>query len=149
MNGIKMKDCIFYVDKEKRTVVCKIPNTEDMFGNFLVDNFKFDQYIYMWGEDSIFKLIQMPKSFIGKAVCAKDDEWDEDFGKLIAFSRAKAKCYKSFFKRANRLVQAIDMKLGDMIDTFNVFGSKLEERQNRIHNKIAYRLGDTKKEGDA
>ena len=41
MNGIKMSECKFYVDEEKRTVICVIPKTRDMLIDFIQDHFYF------------------------------------------------------------------------------------------------------------
>lgn len=137
MNGIKMSECKFYVDEEAKTVVCVIPNTKDMLMRFIKDHFR-------WGDFDIWDGITwrldydlcLPNSFMGKAVCSPDDEWNEELGKMIAFSRAKNKCYQSFFKRANKLVQVIDQRLGDMITLFNDFGMKLETKKETLEAKI-------------
>ena len=98
MNGIKMSDCRFYVNKEERTIVCVIPNTNDMFLDFIDMHMDFPNLeITPWGKLRKHTL-NMPYSFMGKAVCAPEDEWDEEVGRMIAFSKAKDKCYKSFFK---------------------------------------------------
>ncbi len=138
MNGIKMKDCRFYVNEPERTVVCVIPYTQNMLLHFIHDNFRFkDLNISDTIEfNGIERHLKMPRTFIGKAVCAPEDNWDEDLGKMIAFSRAKDKCYKSFFKRANTFVQAIDRRLGDMIETFNDFGLKLEDKREGMKQRI-------------
>ena len=145
MNGIKMKDCRFYVDKENRTVVCVIPRTDDMLINFMYEHFDFpDLSIYdsvCWGSKFKEQNLEMPMSFRGKAVCAQDDEWDEELGKLIAFSRAKDKCYKSFFRHANMLVQRLDRRLNEMITTFNDFGALLENKQETLQKKIDDKMG--------
>ena len=147
MNGIKMSDCRFYVDEEARTVVCVIPNTRDMVLNFLTDHARFSDFDLDFGTEWKFKdKLQMPGSFMGKAVCAPEDEWDEELGRMIAFSRAKDKCYKSFFKRANSFVQALDRRLGDMITQFNDFGMKLESKREALQTKINGRIGPTKAE---
>lgn len=152
MNGIKMSDCKFYVDEEARTVVCVIPNklgehkfTKNMISDFIEDNFRFNDLDMQFGLDYdwVDKAIEMPSSFMGKAVCAPEDEWDEETGRIIAFSRAKDKCYKSFFKRANKLVQMVDRRLGDMITQFNDFGMKLENRREALQAKINERIGTT------
>ena len=149
MNGIKMSECKFYVDEEARTVVCVIPNkihhkdgsitiVSKMVEDFIEKNFRFKDIDfdfalnYDWRE----KDLEMPVSFMGKAVCAPEDEWNEELGRMIAFSRAKDKCYKSFFKRANKFVQAVDRRLGDMIELFNDFGLKLEEKRAALQNQI-------------
>ena len=151
MNGIKMSDCKFYVDETARTVVCVIPpvimnksgerhETSDMVFDFIRENFQFSDInmydaITFWNKN-LSKALTMPHSFIGKAVCAPEDEWNEETGRMIAFSRAKDKCYKSFFKRANLYVQTLDQRLGDIITEFNDFGMKLEEKRVKIQNKI-------------
>ena len=144
MNGIKMSDCRFYVDEAARTVVCVIPNTRTMVMDFIYEHFD-------WADISMadsmcnhmFKEINMPYSFMGKAVCALEDEWNEETGRMIAFARAKDKCYKSFFKRANTFVQTVDKHLGDMIEMFNDFGLKLENKREALQNQIDERIGIT------
>ena len=145
MNGIKMSDCKFYVNKEERIVVCVIPNTRRMVSDFIHDHFEFSDIDFWYALEDVDK-VRMPNSFIGKAVCAPEDEWNEELGKKIAFWRAKDKCYKSFFKRANTFVQAIDRRLGDMIDAFNNLGLKLSEKREALENDIESKI---KKEGDA
>ena len=82
----------------------------------------------------------MPASFMGKAVCATEDEWNEETGRIIAFARGKDKCYKSFFKRANVFVQMVDRRLNDIITKFNDFGMKLEEKREALQAKIEERI---------
>lgn len=138
MNGIKMSECKFYVDEEKRTVICVIPRTRDMLIDFIQDHFDFRDVDLSHSTyfRSMNDKLAMPNSFIGKAVCAAEDEWNEETGRMIAFSRAKDKCYKSFFKRANKFVQAIDRRLGDAIELFNDFGLKLEGKRAALQNQI-------------
>ena len=137
MNGIKMSDCRFYVNEEERTVVCVIPKTKYMLEEFAKQHFKWNDFDFDFGIDyGYMKSLYLPSSFIGKAVCAESDEWNEELGRKIAFSRAKDKCYKSFFKRANKLVQTLDRRLGDMIDTFNDFGLKLEGKREALQQQI-------------
>jgi hypothetical protein len=159
MNGIKMSECKFYVDEEARTVVCVIPNkihhkdgsitiVSKMVEDFIEKNFRFNDidFDFALTYDWQGKNLEMPVSFMGKAVCAPEDEWNEETGRLIAFSRAKDKCYKSFFKRANLLVQTVDRRLGDMITTFNDFGLKLDSKREALQKVIESQI---KKEGDA
>ena len=146
MNGIKMSDCKFYIDEKARTVVCVIPKTKDMVIDFIRENFNFqdvDMYnaIDYWSK--WIKNLNMPYSFMGKAKCADEDEWNEETGRMIAFSRAKDKCYKSFFKRANMFVQLVDRRLGDMITVFNDFGMKLDEKREALQTKINERVNKT------
>ena len=157
MNGIKMSECKFYVDEEARTVICVIPNkihhkdgsitaVSKMVEDFIEENFRFKDLDfdfalnYDWRE----KDLEMPVSFMGKAVCAPEDEWNEELGRMIAFSRAKDKCYKSFFKRANKFVQTVDRRLGDMIERFNDFGLKLEGKRAALQTQIDERTNAEK-----
>lgn len=147
MNGIKMSDCKFYVDKNARVVICVIQDVQDMLIKFVREHFDWNDIDIDYAVDWRFEpKLKMPHSFMGKAVCADEDEWDEELGKKIAFSRAKDKCYKSFFKRANLLVQTYDRRLGDMIEIFNNFGLKLENKREALEKIIE---DQTKKEGDA
>ena len=137
MKGIKMSDCRFYVDEDARTIVCVIPNTREMVLDFIYEHFRWSDIDFYGASD--YKLdnkLKMPNSFMGKAVCADEDEWDEELGRKIAFSRAKDKCYKSFFKRANLFVQMIDMRLGDALEMFNTFGEKLATKKQTLEDEI-------------
>ena len=142
MNGIKMKDCRFYVNEAERVIVCVIPHTRRMVSDFIQQHFSFGDVDFWYALEDVDK-VRMPDSFIGKAVCSPDDEWNEELGKMIAFSKAKDKCYKSFFKRANMFVQAIDGRLGDMIESFNNFGMKLEDKRAGLQQQIDERTGVT------
>lgn len=146
--GVKRNDCKFYVDEENRTVVCVIPRTRAMVLRFISENFGFSDIDIAncpYGTKFLDSL-ELPESFKGKAVCSPDDEWDVETGMLIAFARAKNKLYTSFFKRANLFVQAIDRRLGDIIDTFNSMGLVLEDKKEGLEQQIAERLGEDEDE---
>ena len=137
MNGIKMSDCKFYVNEDERVIVCVIQNTEFMFADYICDHFNWrDFYLGHIADDYM-----MPNSFMGKAVCSENDEWNEDLGRKIAFSRAKDKCYRSFFKRANSLINCIDRRLGEMVDSFNTFGDNLSKKKDNLQYQIDQELG--------
>jgi len=153
MNGIKMSECKFYVNEPKRTIVCVIPDvvhhsdgtktyTHAMLRNFLTQNCRFNDVNFVY-TDKGFDMLELPRSFSGKAVCAPEDKWDEELGKKIAFSRAKAKLYTSFFKRANKFVQATDNRLGEMIDIFNTFGEKLDDKRRMLEKEISFAADQT------
>lgn len=142
MSGIKMSDCRFYVNEAERVVVCVIPNTSHMVMDFIWDNFNWADINMSDAIDyRLRKEIRMPNSFMGKAICAPEDEWNEELGKMIAFSKAKDKCYKSFFKRANTFVQMVDQRLGNMIESFNNFGMKLENKREALQSQIDEMIG--------
>ena len=139
MNGIKMSDCKFYVNEEERTVVCVIPDTAFMLNDFVNENFKFSDFDVNEALWCGYRSYLMPRSFMGKAVCSADDEWNEELGKMIAFSRAKDKCYRSFFKRANALINTIDKRLNEMINVFNDMGDKLYAKREKLEHMIEER----------
>ena len=147
MNGIKMEDCKFYVDEEKRTVVCVIacdPDAENpirvdrLVIDFIMDNFQFPDIDFDSAVNygKLYQALKMPKRFVGKAVCAEGDEWNEELGRKLAFYRAKDKCYKSFFKRANLFAQKIDQRLNQAMDMFNEMGVKLDENRDKLLDEI-------------
>ena len=151
MNGIKMSDCKFYVDEEARTVVCVIPDTQEMLENFIYEHFNFNDIDFFQAANFFYRskfgaAVRMPHSFMGKAVCAPEDEWNKELGCMIAFARAKDKCYKSFFKRANLFIQTVDRRLGDMIETFNDFGMKLENKREALQNEIDAKIAPENEE---
>ena len=139
--NIKMDKCRFFVDEEKRTVVCVIEDTCNLVRNFFDLN-------YWWDESSsrqvkfepygkLSKFMFLPDRFVGKAVCAPEDEWNEEVGRLIAFDRAKEKLATSFFKRAQEYVTEIDTAFNDMVTRVNEYGARLEDgmKKRRQHIK--------------
>lgn len=140
--NIKKDDCKFIVKPEDRMVICVIDgdNIRHMLSNF-VEDFDFpDLEVYM-PYPTARKLL-MPNSFMGKAVCAPEDEWNEEVGRKIAYFRAKHKLYMSFFKRANLYVQTIDRRLNDIMNQFNEMGEALSENQDRLEEELKPYLGE-------
>lgn len=143
INGIRQSDCKFYVDKEARTVICVIPNTRDMLVDYIWERFHMynfsDKVGFKAGHDYEEEHLRLPKSFRGKAVCAPEDEWNEETGRMVAFARAKNKAYSSFFRHANAFIQDMDNQLNHMITDFNDFGMRLEARRDQLENEIEKR----------
>lgn len=129
--NIKPSDAKYSINEEKRTVVCILEKTDNLFIKFVWENSNIGCY----GEKFLNKLI-MPNRFIGIAKCSEDDEWDVEKGKLIAFSRAKDKLNKSFFKRAKTYVNYIDRQIDNFVDIINTVGEKLEINQEHRYNLI-------------
>jgi hypothetical protein len=78
----------------------------------------------------------LPDRFIGKAVCAPEDEWNEEAGRLIAFDRAKTKLNTSFFKRAQEYVTEVDTAFNNMITSVNEYGERLGRGMEKRHEHI-------------
>ena len=141
MIGIKMSNCKFDVDESNQTVICTISNTEELLLDFIKDNFSTGKFNLSNAiNEKLKKKLTMPSEYKGKAVCAPEDEWDEETGKLIAFYRAKDKCYVSFFKRATTLMNEFDQHFEDTVEGFNSFGLILAKNKERLANKIEMRI---------
>ena len=129
--NIRPQDCKFYVNKEKRKVVCILENTRYMLTEFIEDNDNSDYFI-------LDDCLVLPNRFIGIATCSADDEWDEEFGKKLAFRRMKDSFYTAFFKRTDKYVDILNDKLNALIDNFNEIGLKvaasLAKRDAEIEN---------------
>ena len=141
--NVNSKDCRYIVDKDKRKVVCIIDHTSDIFTDFMETNFKI--FIYddpFWNSGKFMKKLIMPKRFIGIATCSPEDEWNEDTGKLIAYSRAKDNLNKSFFNRANLYINSLDKEIDRATEVLNILGQKLETNTARRHEKIASIIGE-------
>lgn len=141
--NISSKDCKYIVDKNKRKVICIIDNTSDMFVDFMFRNFRvFFSDNGFWGSKHFENKLRMPRRFVGVATCSDTDEWNEETGRLLAYSRAKDNLNKSFFKRANLYVNTIDKEIDRATETLNILGQKLTNNTARRHEKIASLVGE-------
>lgn len=141
MKLIKMSECKFYVNEEKRTVVCKIPNTRYLLIDFLSREADYKGFSPVTGANhSLFATLTMPNTFTGKAVCNPEDQWNEELGKKIAFNRAVQKVYASFYKRAQSFYMNVTLSVQNMVNVFNKFGDKVDldlaERDADIGNVL-------------
>ena len=80
----------YYVNEDKRTVVCVIQSRKLDAVNFMEKTgFEFLQF-----SDKAMQV--MPTRFVGVARCSPEDKYDEHIGRLIAFDRAKEKYDMAF-----------------------------------------------------
>lgn len=149
--NVKPSDCRYIVNEEKRTIVCLIENTEDMFTRFADSNFDipWDCVSFIWDKNNskskhMFDKLRMPKRFWGIATCAEDDEWDVEKGKFLAFTRAKDKLNNSFFKRANLYINTFDKSLNNAVLILNNLGEKLTINADRRQERIKELFGEDK-----
>lgn len=145
MEEIKMKDCRFFVDEEKRTVACSIENTRHMFRNYIEDELKMDFFIN-YASPKVLNALRMPPRFTGIAHCSLDDTWNVETGKLIAFKRAKEKLYGSFFRHANTFMNGIDKVLDRSEVQLNRMGEKVSRNLDHLDKVIEDRVGTEKNE---
>ena len=147
--NIRPTDCKYIINKDERKVVCILENTSSLFTTFIVENLSLPMRAFYDGRASVNKLfehLKMPNRFIGIATCSDEDEFDEELGKMIAFSRLKNKVNESFFKRAMLFVDTYDRWLDEATDIFNNLGYKLTVNMNKREELIADRLGQKEKE---
>lgn len=136
--NIKPKNCHFFIDENKRKVVCVIENTENLVNDFIMGQTALN---YWFLPDEVINKLIMPNRFSGVATCAPEDTWDIEVGKAIAFSRAKYKLNTSFFKRANYLVNEIDRRLGRVVESFNAYGEHVDRNNNKREKWIIEKVG--------
>ena len=149
--NVTANDAKFIVNEEKKTVVCVIEHTEDLFRDFVYENFhispecdhcnnwmngRFRQSSYLYNR------LQMPNKFVGVARCGADDEWDEKIGRVIAFTRAKDSLLTSFYKRGQTYVTTINNWLNEAVDILNALGQKLEVNKQKRHDYITSLVGE-------
>lgn len=138
--NIKKEDCRFIVNEEKRTVVCIIEETRALLFRF-IDPYSWDIQVRIGSlhfvpEKRLLLDLMLPDKFIGKAICSKDDKWDPEVGKLIAFDRAKNKLHSAFFKRAQLFSNEIDKSLTQLVTSFNEYGEQLSKSADKRAKKI-------------
>lgn len=140
----------FFIDEEKGIVVCTILHTKYTLINFLRNNCcinaSCDEEWYWHNHQTSGKLdhkLLMPDRFVGVAVCSADDEWDEDFGKYLAYDRARQKFDNSFFKHAQTYITEIGAYLDAAVDTINEYGDKVAHNAKYRDEFIKKQLGES------
>lgn len=126
----------FIIQPERRKVVCIISNTKHYL----------DDFVDLWRNDwdapwKVRDILTMPDRFVGVATCDENDEWNEEIGKAIAFSRAKYKLHNSFFKRANTFVNECDRALTKLITSLNDYGEHLSMNADKREKWITEKVG--------
>lgn len=136
MYNIGKNDVNYNVNEEKRTVVAYIEDIEDMFSDFVYNNYRPLNGSFFAHDAKL----RMPNRFYAKAVCSKDDEWDVELGKRIAFDRLKDKINNSFFSRASYFVTEMDKHLEIFCEKVNNYGEELTKCAEYRKNKISKEL---------
>jgi hypothetical protein len=144
--NITPNDCKFIINKDNKTVVCIYEGSARTFIDFANHNFNVKTYCdssyTSYRFSPLMDKLYMPNKFIGVATCSENDEWNEEIGKKVAFSRMKDKLNRSFFKRANLYVKTIDKWMDDAVYLINTVGQKLEVNQEKRHNLIKSYVGE-------
>lgn len=128
----------FIVNREHGKVICIISDTADLLTDF----------IGLWRNEwavpvKIRRNLKMPNRFVGVATCDENDEWDEELGRTIAFSRAKYKLQTSFFRRATNFVNECDSALGKLISDLNNYGERISTNSDKREAWINEKVGSS------
>ena len=134
----------YYVDEKKGKVVCVFEETAPMFIYYAEQNLRIKPSCDSENveQSRLYQKLLMPNRFTGIATCNPKDEFSVEHGKLIAFSKAKDKIQRSFFKRADLYVRSIDDWLADAVDSINKYGEKLEKNTEKRHKRISDIVGE-------
>lgn len=142
--NITPKDCEFNVDYEHRKITCTYQNSSRLFIDFINSICRIgtqcDNLFKETGTTMLEDYLFMPSSFKGEAFCSKADTWNEELGRLIAFSRMKDNLCKSFFKHANTYFNKVDKWLDDSFGLVNKIGRSLTVNQERRHQLIEEKI---------
>ena len=136
---IKPENCKFIIKEKDRKVICIMNDTQAMFINYAEQYCPIGCYCdyQVVTNKTLSDKLTMPNQFIGIATCSPNDEWDEQIGRTIAFSRLKDKIIASFFRRANTYFQVVDKWLDIFANQVNGLGIRLENNTVRRHEYIA------------
>ena len=88
----------YNVDRSKRTVTATIEDCESDLFRWVVKRFGtigYSSKLATTLEEYSRKSLDIPDSFVGKAVCAEEDEFDVETGKILAARRAQEKYEKA------------------------------------------------------
>ena len=136
--NVTMDDCKFYVQPDKKTVICVLDVDPLLVEDYVTMSLRrIDILVH---DSHLADAIEMPQRFVGKAVCAEDDEWNEETGRKLAYMRAKRKFYSSFFLRLNKYLQTIDAELDDLTFSINTMGSNVQRNQEKLIAELAEKL---------
>lgn len=137
-HSIDRKNVRFCVNEEKKKIVAYVQNTEEYFISFVADNApELLPFVY-----KNFDYYLMKNRYVASAQCSKEDEWDEEFGCLVAYDRLKRALNQGFFKRARFLIEEIGKDTNNLVDIFNSYGDKLDYNEQRRENIIKEKLGE-------
>lgn len=139
--NITPEDCKFFVDEEARKIICIYDKSKTLFVDFACDNFPIATGLF-FNHIKLYNECLMPNKFTGITVCSPDDQWDEDTGCLIAFSRMKDNLNRSFFKKANKYFNWLDERVNQDADLINKIGVKLANNEEHRHNYIKLKIGE-------
>lgn len=121
----------FYVNEEKRTVVCKLSDTAEAVLDDLVQNG------YMPSTPECYEDGLLKEGFTGKAKCSDEDTFDAEKGKRIAYKRAMAKYNRSKQKVVDRILR-------QQLKSFTNFSNTLDRLYKKYERIVVNSENDCK-----
>lgn len=132
---------IYYVNKEKKTVVCRLVSCSDVAMEKLV---KRGYHPIEVGD------VVIPDEFIGKSVCSATDEFDEEFGKALAYQRACIKMNAIAISAMKTFAANVESFYTSFMNDIKAVTRKLEDgsaaRKNSINKLLHPEDGDKTEE---
>lgn len=107
----------YYINKEKRVVVCVGEHCERDAFNKIVGNNEYLNLAVKWTCATYGKDIWMKDRFVGKAYCAEDDEWNEEIGKSLAKERMLNAYVQSKAKKMREITSVFYNAAADFRET--------------------------------
>ena len=108
-------DIEFLVFANKGVVVCKIHNCEFLAINRITKYIEMNSPLIL----SVAYDYLIKNTFVGVAHCAPDDTWDEEFGKKLALTKAKAKRCKAINRAVKMFIEKTDRSL-ERLETYGI-----------------------------
>ena len=125
-----MYETKYYVNNDKRTVVCVLTCGEFSAMEFIENGGDFAPFV---------RKAIMPTKFIGKAKCAPGDTFDENVGKTLAFTRAKTKFDKSLINGVRMLtIKQYEVYMRSMRRLDDYVRKAIKHQQNRLDEVEAH-----------
>ena len=103
----------YIVNKDKRTVACVLSGCEDVAKHRVLKYLRTEN-CDMFCYDPLY----IDNEFVGVAKCAPEDVFDEEYGKRLAFARARQKRDKA----VNAVVHETMLHLVNTLNTLNAYG---------------------------
>lgn len=134
---VKMKDCQFYVNKDKRTVTCIYYNDNPAAPWGFCSHSKYKNL-------ANYDIPDMQRRYVGIARCCPTDKWNEDIGKLVAYSHMKNSYFKEFFKIVNDFFHETEDDLDRLLQDGNRLGDKFNHELTRLDELIKKKVEENK-----
>lgn len=126
----------YIVKKDDGVVICIIEGTKWLAHELIYCY--YDRLNYSTDEE----MLKMNDSFTGIARLAEGDVWDEEYGKLLAYDRAKYKLTQSIFKHVQNFVSNLEKETDDLVDGVNSYFDKVTHNKNYREKRLNKEVED-------